>query len=192
MATGARRARATTGGSSQRRRALLRALAIAGVVGLSLLGTACGGSSTNSKVAQIGQATTTTSSAISTKSGKMEAMVKYAACIRKHGVPTFADPDSSGSVVLGRGPAFEAANRICQKLLPNGGQMSPQEQAQHLHELLAYAVCMRTHGVTKFPDPYTASDGIPDFPAMTGVDPNSPQFKSAQKACQKLPGSPKD
>jgi hypothetical protein len=54
MATSARRAQATKGGSSHPIRAALRALALAGVVGLSLLASACGDSSGGAKVAQVG------------------------------------------------------------------------------------------------------------------------------------------
>jgi hypothetical protein len=59
---------------------------------------------------------------------------------------------------------------------------------------LAYSVCMRKHGVPKFPDPTAAADGGPDFGeigASSGVNPSSPRFKAAQKACHELlPGSP--
>jgi hypothetical protein len=58
----------------------------------------------------------------------------------------------------------------------------------------AYSVCMRRHGVPKFPDPTEAPDGGPDFGEIgpsTGLNPGSPQFKAAQKACSKLvPGGP--
>jgi hypothetical protein len=46
---------------------------------------------------------------------------------------------------------------------------------------LAYSRCMRSHGVPKFPDPN--ADGGISFSAGSGVDPNSPQFKTADQAC---------
>ena len=53
---------------------------------------------------------------------------------------------------------------------------------------LHFAVCMRSHGVTGFPDPSTGGGGIHLSPG-TGVDPASPAFQAAMAACKKqLPG----
>jgi hypothetical protein len=54
---------------------------------------------------------------------------------------------------------------------------------------LEYAACMRSHGVPKFPDP-TVQNGAVGFnitPA-DGIDPSSPQYKSAIQACSGLRG----
>ena len=48
---------------------------------------------------------------------------------------------------------------------------------------LAYAHCMRSHGVPNFPDPQ-AGGGL--FRLGAGIDPRSPTFRSAQTQCQKL------
>lgn len=53
---------------------------------------------------------------------------------------------------------------------------------------LAFANCMRNHGVPNFPDPSGAGPGI-DL-AGTGINPQSPAFESARTACRKLsPGA---
>jgi hypothetical protein len=56
---------------------------------------------------------------------------------------------------------------------------------------LAYAKCMRSHGITDFPDP-TVQDNAHEkgvgFSMPAGIDTSSPQFKSAAKACQKQTG----
>ena len=63
-----------------------------------------------------------------------------------------------------------------------GGESSPGSQA------VAYAACMRSHGVANFPDPKISTHGngvsvaIRVTPAITG----NPHFKSAQQACSKL------
>jgi hypothetical protein len=169
------------------------------VIGLSLLTAACGGGSSGAKVAQVGPTQTTTTVAPSSRSAKLDAAVAYSACMRKHGVSSFPDPDASGSLHSSVGiprssPVFKAAERTCQKLLPNGGEPTPQEQAKYLQDALAYAVCMRRHGVRRFPDPTKAPDGGPQFGEIgpsTGVNLNSPQVKAAQRACHTLlPGSP--
>ena len=56
-----------------------------------------------------------------------------------------------------------------------------------------YSACMRSHGVSGFPDPVvkvngnSVAVGIHITPALT----NSPSFKSAQSTCQHILGSPK-
>jgi hypothetical protein len=116
--------------------------------------------------------------------------VKFAACMRRHGVPNFPDPNGQGQVSIKSGsgidprsPKFKAAQQTCQKLLPNGGEQSPAQQAQQLRQATAFAECMRKHGVSNFPDP-SSSGGIQISPnSGSGLDPNSPTFQNAQKAC---------
>jgi len=51
---------------------------------------------------------------------------------------------------------------------------------------LAFSACMRSHGVPSFPDP-TSNGGISiQVQPGSGIDPNSPAFQSAQRACQSL------
>jgi hypothetical protein len=51
---------------------------------------------------------------------------------------------------------------------------------------LAYAQCMRDHGISDFPDP-GASGGTPlQFEPGTDLDPDSPQYKAADDACSSL------
>jgi hypothetical protein len=168
--------------------------AVATLAVLSLIAAGCGGSGTSgAKVAQVGSTPTTTTGAGSSGRSKLDAEVAYAACMRKHGVPDFPDPNVSGSWTFRPkgAPQFKSAERACRKLLPNGGVVSPQEQAKLLREALAYAVCMRGHGVPTFPDPTEAADGNPDFGQIGPSVWNSPQLKPAQKACHYLlPGSP--
>jgi hypothetical protein len=48
-----------------------------------------------------------------------------------------------------------------------------------------YAACMRKNGVPEFPDPENGRTVLRAGPG-TGIDPNSPEFKAAQEACQDL------
>jgi hypothetical protein len=51
-------------------------------------------------------------------------------------------------------------------------------------DFLAFSVCMRAHGVTRFPDP--GSGGGLSIRIGGGLDPASPVFQSAQHACKHL------
>ena len=51
----------------------------------------------------------------------------------------------------------------------------------HLH--------LRSHGIANFPNPVSNGKGI-SIPPMSGVNPSSQRFQSAQQACQSLmPGA---
>jgi hypothetical protein len=201
MAILASRPRTTKGGSSQLKRAALRALALAGVVGLSLLASACGDSS-GAKVAQLDTNASAKGSGSSNASGSGDPRA-YAACMRSHGVPNFPDPDSDGRLKITSGvsrsgqkigvdvnsPRFKTAQEACKKLLPNGGRPTAAQQAQEQQAMLKFAQCMRSHGVPKFPDPKPG--GALALGEKVGVDPDTPQFQAAQRACQKaVPGGP--
>ena len=120
--------------------------------------------------------------------------------MRKNGVPNFPDPEPSGSGMKlssegidASTPQFKNAQQACKRLLPNGGNSTPQEQADHLKEALRYADCMRTHGEPKFPDPKVSGDGGIEWGELgprVGVIPDSSRFKAAEDACQELaPGA---
>jgi hypothetical protein len=47
-----------------------------------------------------------------------------------------------------------------------------------------FSACMRTHGVTNFPDPN--GQGVITMHSGMGIDPQSPAFKSARTVCDKL------
>jgi hypothetical protein len=72
----------------------------------------------------------------------------------------------------------------CRHLMPNGGQLTPAQQAQNLKQALKYAQCLRTHGVPNMPDP--SSDGAFNINASSGINTQSSQFQAAQQACQSV------
>jgi hypothetical protein len=174
------------------RRVARSAAAVIAAVGLALLAAACG-SSTGSHVAQLGSTATTSSSSSnpSDSSAPATGAVAFAHCMRAHGVLSYPDPTSGGQLVkesvqqLGVSNArFQAAARVCNHLLPNGGSGPSPAQVQYVRALaLRFSPCIRAHGVPNFPDP--ASDGrIPD-PASFGIDQGSPKFQAANQACRK-------
>jgi hypothetical protein len=124
---------------------------------------------------------------------------KFSACMRKNGVPNFPDPNAQGVIQFGSGdgidlgsPKFRAAQQACRKVLPNGGQPSPQQIAKAQKAALAFSACMRKHGLKDFPDPSFKGGGV-SLSLRGGpgsdLDPQSPLFQKAQAACQAiLPG----
>jgi hypothetical protein len=64
--------------------------------------------------------------------------------------------------------------------VPKPGQ-AQSRQAQ----LIAYATCMRSHGVPNYPDPSSSGGGAVPYGGSTGINPNSPTFQAAQQVCQK-------
>ena len=86
---------------------------------------------------------------------KRDKAVKFAECVRAHGVAHFPDPGASGNVNFGvdvSKEAFTAAVNACKSLEPPGalsGKRSPTQQSAALR----FAQCVRAHGVPDFPDP---------------------------------------
>jgi len=131
--------------------------------------------------------------------GNAKNAVKFAAYMRSRGVPKFPDPNSQGAIQVSSGMgidpnsrAFQTAQQACQKELPGGGQPSPQQAAKAQQQMLKFSACMRAHGLPDFPDP-TVSGGRVGLRITGGpgsdLDPNSPTFQAAQKACQSdMPG----
>ena len=114
----------------------------------------------------------------------------YARCMRAHGDPGFPDPQSDGTFNSTKadrgalaGPQFLSANRACAHL--EGPGLTPAQQERFTSQALKFAACMRAHGITNFQ--YTPPHGGgPAGLGAQGVNPNSPQFQSAQQACRKL------
>lgn len=130
------------------------------------------------------------SSAAGTGSGDALAL-KFANCMRSHGVPNFPDPGTpvggQGSGINTHAPAFRSAGHTCDKLTDNPQPKgSPASESQR-RAALAQAECMRKHGVPNFPDPTFLSSGGTSV-NLTGLNPQSPAFKQAQAAC---PWSPR-
>jgi hypothetical protein len=188
------------------RRRLRQALAVLFVATGGLPGAACGGSPPPG-VANLGSTTATTlRSSQKARSGgdtasNYRAALAYVDCMRSHGVSNFPDPTSDGQVnvkfasggkdgapasggIDRMSPQYISADESCRHLLPGGVPTSTQNQ-HALAKELRFAHCMRSHGVSKFPDPTNA-----DVVRLIGVDQNSPQYKSAQDACEALvPGA---
>ncbi len=156
---------------------------------------ACGGGS--------GQSGGTATSA---KAGFSQAL-KFSQCMRANGVPNFPDPSNGGGIQISRGsglnpqsPAFQAAQKACGRLLPGGGPGARKPTRAEFVAGLAFARCMRTHGLPHFPDPLASAPSGSGpiislrgmmFKPGQGLDPLSPAFQQAASHCGvRLPPPP--
>jgi hypothetical protein len=65
---------------------------------------------------------------------------------------------------------------------------SPSSSASGMAEGIAYAQCMRSHGMPDFPDPRAAPNGQGvGWQLGRGINMTSPQFQAATKACGPMP-----
>jgi hypothetical protein len=124
---------------------------------------------------------------------------ELAACMRNHGVANFPDPKVSSSTPgqtqvamvvpnqFARSPQFKSASQACRSILPVVGNISPaqvaQQQQQHKQDLLAFASCLRAHGLTKFPDPTSQGQLTLAMIQQAGVDLHAPDVLPAARAC---------
>ncbi|HLJ03661.1 MAG TPA: hypothetical protein VKT31_09485 [Solirubrobacteraceae bacterium] len=146
------------------------------IITLALLATACG--SSGPKAAQ-------------TSNNPATAAYQYAACIRHHGVPSFPDPKVSGNSIAqevpasaGLSPAFQAAQKACAGIMKAlaAGPSQADRQAKKQY-LLAFAHCLRGHGVAGFPDPTSHGQLSMQMINAAGVDLHAPSFYTAARAC---------
>jgi hypothetical protein len=117
----------------------------------------------------------------------------YSRCVRAHGVPGFPDPGSGGqlskqAVVAALRAVSDsraaAATGACARLNP-AGQENPVLTAQDQQDYLRAVACMRSHGITGFPDP-TFPGGHLDLQIPASIDTTSRQFTQAARTCTKL------
>ena len=116
----------------------------------------------------------------------------YAQCVRSHGVPGFPDPNASEQLPAGAAKhalrevsdsVAKAATYACAKLNP--AESGPHAlTAQQEQDYLKAAACMRSHGITNFPDPTFSGGSVGRIPAS--IDTSSPQFIRARQICERL------
>ncbi|HEV7584759.1 MAG TPA: hypothetical protein VGO14_03165 [Solirubrobacteraceae bacterium] len=129
------------------------------------------------------------SSPAATKRTAEESMVKFARCMREHGVnvPT-PTPGQPVRFTSSNPQAMDAAQNACKRYTA-AQEPSPADQAAHLEAGRKFARCMRSHGI-QVPDPSTTQGGVAI--KMNGgpgsINPSSPAFQAAQTACQSLLG----
>lgn len=96
----------------------------------------------------------------------ISAVVRFSNCMRSHGVPDFPDLSAGGgpmgqqlarSGVNLNAPAFQSAMNACKALAPAAKAAVGPTFAQSKAMMVAFARCMRAHGLNTFPDPTSSS-----------------------------------
>ena len=156
----------------------------AAIVSLALLAAGCGASSPNNS--NTGSPASFTAAAF-----------RYSSCMRDHGLSSFPDPtmtDHDGQQVayltatipVDPSPAFKSAQNACRGILPPPINASPtqlaQQQAREEH-VLAFAKCLRNHGIPDFPDPNSQGQLTLKMVNAAGVDLHAPTVLTAAKTC---------
>jgi len=121
-----------------------------------------------------------------------DAMLRFAQCMREHGVD-MPDPEPGGGVrINGEGMSpdqMEAAEAACQKWMDlampedGGGRELTEEEKQ---SFLDMAACMREHGYN-FPDPTFEGGGVIQKMEKGEGDvpgPEDPAFEQDRKECE--------
>jgi hypothetical protein len=149
---------------------------------LAVSATACTGSSAGS-----GGPTNAGGSPIS------RSAIGFSRCMRTHGVPSFPDPASNGTIPKGTAQQFgvsdsryETAQTACAHLLPNSGGANDAVIQRAMNGMRGFAECMRSHGVSNWPDPTTDRAGYPTFYLREQIDMTAPQIVATIHGCQHL------
>lgn len=158
----------------------------AAICGATLIA-ACGSSSPSSTSASSPDTVTLNGQAMSAAHANQD-MVRFADCMRTHGVPGFPDPTTDPHAFKQAfdttSPAFGHAADTCQHLLPAGGQHGQSQQVSHkqFEGMLAFARCVRSRGFPRFPDP-TSMGLTHEMLAQAGINVHQPAVVRAADAC---------
>jgi hypothetical protein len=83
----------------------------------------------------------------------------------------------------GLSPAFKAAQKACRGIMPAPGKGGGRDQGPSKQVLLAFAHCLRAHGITVFPDPNASGKLTIEMINAAGVDIHARSFFDTAKAC---------
>jgi hypothetical protein len=118
-------------------------------------GTGTASSASSSGTTSSASSTGTTSSGAKKKLTARDKAVKFAECIRAHGVTDFPDPNEKNQFDYGVSvtPAvWNKATTACKDLQPPG-TLSSRRTPKQQSAALRFAQCVRDNGVKDFPDP---------------------------------------
>jgi hypothetical protein len=117
--------------------------------------------------------------------------VKFAECIRAHGVSDFPDPDAKNDFQYGVSvtvAVWRQATTACKSLQPPGtlsSERTPKEQSAGLE----FARCIRENGVKDFPDPVNGEPLVNTYKIPSSNQPGGMTIlNAAMQKCGKVMG----
>ncbi|WP_182886882.1 hypothetical protein [Microbispora sp. H10885] len=146
----------------------------------------CGDAPDGDGIAAAGGGATGTTAAPSASASTdlREAQLKFAQCMREHGVD-MPDPDAQGRVQIRARKGEEAttreAMRACEHFMKNAvGDRAGADDPQERDRMLKFAQCMREHGIDM-------ADPKPGEGLLVKVKPGQEKtMEAAQKACEEF------
>jgi hypothetical protein len=159
---------------------------------LAVIAVAACGSSSHSSTAG-----TTTAAGVSTAANSdalQAARVKATVCLRSQGI-NIPDLTPGGGrlvqatkIIAGYPPArVQAAEKVCQSELkqafPNLFNLSSAQIAQRRQQALAFAQCLRSHGIY-FPDPTSVTSNPAAYIQTLTALSNTPAYEAAAPGCR--------
>lgn len=126
-----------------------------------------------------------------TQAQVFQRLVKFAECMRDHGIDVPDPQPGRFQIPAGTDPATEAALRACRQWLPSlnasGGVRPNANLAAELPHLIAYARCMRAHDISMLDPNSFGALNLGPVPGITNdYGRYSPQFRAADAACRSL------
>jgi hypothetical protein len=176
---------------------LLAAFAMVALIGLisagcgsnapSDAGTASSSGTTSSTRAA--SSTGTTSSGATTKLTARDKAVKFAECIRAHGVSDFPDPNEKNQFEYGVSvtpTVWKRATTACKDLQPPG-TLSGKRTTKQQSAALRFAQCIRDNGVKDFPDPVNGEPLVDTYKIPSSNKPGGMTIlNAAMKKCRNV------
>jgi hypothetical protein len=170
---------------------------VVATVAFSLLAVGCGGGRSPSVAAVASSTSIATQSGTTTvAAGSVSGALAFARCMRSHGIPNWPDPTSDGGfdksklrqlgLSVGRVRAIERTS--CNYYFVGGGPPETAQQSRiQLADKLSFARCMRSRGVSRFPDPTAQGELTLAMVPAQGIDIHAPMVLRVVVAC--LPAS---
>jgi hypothetical protein len=177
----------------QLRRPLHLVALLVGVLALVLAVAACGGGGNSDGVASLtgsdkATATTNANRGKGNSQDKVQAARNWARCMRQHGI-NLPDPQITADGIGQQLPAevnspkFKAAEQACRQYQLGDDQSRPPS-AQERQQALAFARCMRQHGIN-LPDPQITVNGIEEQPPTGRGADDKLRLRAALQACER-------
>jgi hypothetical protein len=171
---------------TRRRLRPLAALAL-----IALIGAGCGSNAGSETGTASSTGTATSTGTPAKKLTARDKAVKFAECIRAHGVRDFPDPNAKNDFEYGVSvtPAvWKQATTACKDLQPPGtlsAKRTPKQQSASLR----FAQCIRDNGVKDFPDPVNGEPLVNTYKIPSSNTANGMAIlNAAMKKCGKTLG----